>query len=200
MPARVRQALAYDGHHELDLGGVARVIGARHAVRKARATPEVGNDHNPAPCPEVLRNGLRVVTLAAAFQAMKQDQCRGVGRLWQTGPVALSDPAPCAGGCQARVGLYAFARRQAVSEQAGAAPVKIDEIAIGCVDPLTHERNDMVPRHECTVQGLQVAAGQPARSGAGRSVDRCCHNGDQCSVWAGSEGSNRGSCIGACDA
>src|SRR3546814_11646405 len=84
MPFRVRQPLARGVEHESQIGGIARIIGARHAVGEARAATEMGDADHPAPRPAIMLDGLRVLTGAAALEPMEQHTgtalgCRAVG-------------------------------------------------------------------------------------------------------------------------
>ena len=93
MPAGVRDAAAHGLQQETDLGRVAGIVGARQAVGRAGAAAKMGDGHDPAARPEMMRDRLRVAAVAAAFQAVEQHQRRRVRRVRQGFPVRVGHPA-----------------------------------------------------------------------------------------------------------
>src|SRR5690554_4447955 len=125
-------------------------------------------DHdNPTPRSEMLRDCLGITAAATAFQAVKQNQGWGLGGSGQARPVIVLHPA--ARGCPGKLwlGRGGLPARQAVRKQPGPRPVEIQEIAVRRIDAFTYESNMVVTGRQRTVKGLQVAARQPGRRGAG---------------------------------
>ena len=121
------------------------------------------DDDDPAACAEVVRDGLRVAAVAAAFQAVEQQQGRGVGRLRQGFPVGVGHPAG-SGGLAVGHGQLAADRGAIgglVREQPGAGPVEIDEIGVGSFNAIAYEGNAVVLREQRGVDRLGIASGQP---------------------------------------
>ena len=72
MPVPLRNLLPYGVQNKTDVGRVARVISARQAVGKARATTKMCDGYDPASCPEVRGDRLSVTAAAVAFKPMKK--------------------------------------------------------------------------------------------------------------------------------
>jgi len=172
MPAGARQAPAHRVEHEGDVGGVARMIGARKTVGRARAAAKVRHHHDPSARAEMRGDGLRVIAAAAALQAVEQDQRGRAGLLRQGLPIAQGDPARGgrrAGRQRRRIGLRAGGRL--MRKKTGARPIEIDEILVRRIDAVAHEGNAVMPREERCVDRLEMSAWQPGRHGAGGSVE-----------------------------
>ena len=172
MPARVRDALAHGFQHEAHFGRVAGVVGAGQAIGHARAAAEMRDHHDPAACPEMMRDGLRIAAVAAAFQAVEQDQRGRVGVVRQGLPVRFRHPAG-GGGLAVDDGTLPADRRAVgglVREQPRTGPVEVDEIGVGRIHPFAHERDAVILREQGSVNRLAVASGQPGGNGAGRSI------------------------------
>src|SRR3546814_512423 len=175
MPFRVRQPLARGVEHESQIGGIARIIGARHAVGEARAATEMGDDDHPAPRPEIMRDGLRVMTGAAALQPMEQHQGTGIGCGGQGGPVVVLHPAARSRSRQAEIRPDARTRRGLACRQARSDPVEIQKVSVGRIDALSNEGDVVVMGGRRPVDCLRQSAGKPERVRAGGWVDPCGH-------------------------
>ena len=125
------------------------------------------NDGDPAASTEILSDGLGVMAAAAAFQTMKDHQCRGTGALVQLRPVGFLHPSTGGGSLQLRIALYVVPINQAVGEQAWPCPVEIQEVAVWCVDAFSDKGDAVMADDERPVQGLRVSAWQPRWNGAG---------------------------------
>src|SRR5699024_3254640 len=81
MPAGLGQGSQHGIDHECDVVGIAGMVGSHKTIGCSGTAPEMAHHHDPATMMKIAGHALRVRAEAAAFQAMKDQECTCAGGL-----------------------------------------------------------------------------------------------------------------------
>src|SRR5690606_34583850 len=144
---------------EVDVDTIARVIGARESVGRARTAPEMRHHHQPPTGAKVVADCLGVRAATTPFKTVKQHESGLIQReMLSEGDRGVMEPALNLSGTGT-----------------GHSPVKVDKVAVWSIHTFACKADAIVRGAQGGEDGLAVPIGQPARRGTIRYVETGSH-------------------------